>query len=72
MIHKVEALETYAKLGVADRDMKSVLPKGFQFEVDDERLAVLLGDNPYKVAFVKEVDGKEEEKKPKRKSKKKE
>lgn len=70
MKYKVEALDTYTKLGVADKEMKGVLPEGFQFEVDDERLAVLTGDNPYGVAFVKLADS--EEKKPKRKSKKKE
>lgn len=72
MKHKVEALETYTKLGVADMELKEVLPQGFQFEVDDERLAVLTGANAYGVAFVKLVESKEEEKKPKRRAKKKE
>lgn len=58
MLHKVEALDTYAELKVADGKYGKVLEKGFQFEVDDERLDVLLGNNAYHKAFVKLVKEK--------------
>lgn len=56
MLHKVEALDTYERLKVRDAAYDRILPKGFQFEVDDTRLHTLLGNNKYKVAFVKEVE----------------
>lgn len=55
MLHKVKALDTYQKLKVKDASIDEILPVGFEFEVDDARLKVLLGDNKYKVAFVEEV-----------------
>ena len=56
MLHKVEALDTYERLKVRDAVYDRILPNGFQFEVDDTRLHTLLGNNKYKVAFVKEVE----------------
>ena len=80
MLHKVEALDTYERLKVRDGEFDRILPEGFAFEVSDERLKVLLGDNGYKKAFVKLVEEEpteeptEEpaEEKPKRGRKKKE
>lgn len=62
MLHKVEALDTYTKLKVKDGELDKILPQGFQFEVDDTRLNVLLGDNPYKKPFVKLIEEVKEEK----------
>lgn len=56
MLHKVEALNTYTKLKVRDAEYDRILPEGFRFEVDDARLQTLLGNNKYKVAFVKKVE----------------
>lgn len=56
MLHKVVALNTYSKLKVKDAELDKILPEGFQFEVDEARLKVLLGDNSYKTAFVKLVE----------------
>lgn len=56
MKHKVEALDTYARLNIKDAVLDKVLPEGFVFEVEDERLETLLGKNKYKVAFVKLCD----------------
>lgn len=69
MLHKVEALDSYVKLNVYDKGIGKVLPKGYQFEVDDARLEILLGKNQFNLPFVKEL---KEEKKTKKKSKKKE
>lgn len=55
MLHKVEALNTYVRLKVRDAELDRILPEGFQFEVDDARLQTLLGNNKYKVAFVREI-----------------
>lgn len=52
MLHKVVALDTYERLKVADKNEGHV-KEGTIFEVDDERLNVLLGNNYYKVPFVK-------------------
>lgn len=70
MLHKVKALDTYTKMNVMDSEQKDVLKEGFVFEVDDERLKVLLGDNVYGVAFVEKTDDPVAEK-PKRRSRKK-
>lgn len=83
MLHKVVALNTYQRLKVKDGKLDKILPEGFPFEVDDERLKVLLGDNPYKIPFVKvmeteepieaveEVEEPAEEPKPKKRGRKK-
>ena len=59
MLHKVVALNTYQRLKVKDGKLDKILPEGFPFEVDDERLKVLLGDNPYKIPFVKVMETEE-------------
>lgn len=59
MLHKVEALDTYIKFKVKDAEVDRILPPGFVFEVSDARLKTLLGDNPYKIPFVKLLDEKE-------------
>ena len=83
MRFKVEALDAYEVKGIKDSVLKRIPEAGEQFEVDKERLDVLLGDNSYKVAFVKvaeviedikeevKEDIKETKKKPKRATKKK-
>lgn len=58
MKHKVIALDTYKRLSVVDIEHGTVLEPGFEFEVDDNRLSVLLGNNDYETAFVKEVEHK--------------
>lgn len=55
---KVRALDTYQKLKIKDAVIDEVIPAGFEFEVDEERLKVLLGNNSYKVAFVEVIDEK--------------
>lgn len=63
----VIALDTYERLKVVDKEYGAMIPKGTKFEVSEERLQVLLGDNGYHEAFVKlatkEKEAKEEEKK---------
>ena len=56
MKYKVEALRTYTDLNVKDGELDKIIPEGFQFEVDENRLNVLLGNNTYKKAFVKLVE----------------
>lgn len=63
MLHKVVALDTYKRLGVTDIGEGKVLDVGYEFEVNDERLEILLGKNEYKVAFVKKVEKKRARKK---------
>lgn len=53
---RVEALDTYKKLNVKDEKLNRILEKGEQFEVTEERLNILLGNNSYNEAFVKLVD----------------
>lgn len=55
MRYIVEALNTYEKRNISDGVLKRVLKEGNRFEVDKERLDVLLGDNPHKLTFVKLV-----------------
>lgn len=61
MKHKVVALDTYSKRGIKDLVLGFIPEENYEFEVDDERLKVLLGENYYHVAFVKEVKGKAKE-----------
>ncbi len=61
MKYLVEALNTYEERKIEDGVFKRILKAGEQFEVDKERLDVLLGDNTYKVAFVKLVKEIKEE-----------
>lgn len=59
---KVEALDTYENFNCSDFQLSKehgerYVPKeGEQWEVSRARLGVLLGDNVYKVAFVKVVE----------------
>lgn len=53
MKHRVIALNTYQRLKVTDQEMGRIMFEGEEFEVSDDRLHVLLGNNPYKKAFVK-------------------
>lgn len=58
---KVVALDTYKRLGVKDKDKDEILEPNTVFEVSEERAKVLLGANPFKVAFVKIEEPKVEE-----------
>lgn len=56
MKYLVEALPEYEKMNVDDKTLGRVPTAGERWEVDRERLDVLLGDNSYGVAFVKVVE----------------
>lgn len=62
MLHKVIALDTYQRLCVSDSQFKRPLEEGFEFEVDDERLETLLGNNKFNVPFVREIKKKSRKK----------
>ena len=49
---KVKATKAYEEMGVMDAVEQKILPEGYEFEVSVDRLDVLLGNNPYKTAFV--------------------
>lgn len=53
---KVEALNTYKKLSVKDEILNRIPEEGEQFEITNERLDILLGNNSYNTAFVKLVN----------------
>ncbi len=55
MKYKVEALPTYKELDVKDEELKKMPEAGYQWNVSEERLEVLLGNNKYKEAFVKVI-----------------
>ena len=62
MKYLVEALDTYEKHNITDNDLKRVPKVGERFEVNKERLDILLGQNSYNVPFVKlieQIDTKE-------------
>ena len=63
MLHKVIALDTYKRLSVTDIIEGKILEEGFVFEVDDNRLDVLLGNNDYEEAFVKLAEHRKRRKK---------
>lgn len=52
----VEALDTYEKLDISDKELGRVPKAGELFEVSKERLDILLGNNSNKVAFVKLIE----------------
>lgn len=62
---KVIALDTYKKEKIRDGVLKRFPEEGEEFEVTEERLKVLLGENKYKLVFVKikedEVEIKQED-----------
>ena len=68
----VEALNTYEKNSIKDLELNRVPKTGEQFEVTEERLKVLLGENKHKKTFVKVVQSNDEEKPKSKKSKKEE
>ena len=69
---KVVALNTYVEKGVQDKEHGKILEEGTVFEVSEERLDVLMGNNPYKVAFVKVYEEQElKDEKPKKRGRKK-
>lgn len=78
MLHKVVALSTYDEKKLADKELGFRPAEGFEFEVTDERLDLLLGNNIYHVPFVRLADKVEEvveeqpiEEKPKKRGRKK-
>ena len=57
MRFKVEALPIWKERNITCTDLNNKIPKaGEQWEVDKERLDVLLGDNPHNQPFVKLVE----------------
>ena len=56
MKYLVEALDTYEKLDISDKELGRVPLTGELFEVSKDRLEVLLGKNDHNVAFVKLVE----------------
>lgn len=78
MLHKVVALSTYDEKKLVDKELGFRPTEGFEFEVTDERLDLLLGNNIYHVPFVRLADKVEEvveeqpiEEKPKKRGRKK-
>ena len=61
MTHRVVALDTYQKRRIVDQAYGRIMYEGEEFDVSDERLDVLLGNNAYKVPFVKLVEEPKEE-----------
>ncbi len=55
---KVKALDTYEKLNIKDEQLNMIPKKGKIFQVTENRLKVLLGDNRHHVAFVEIVENK--------------
>lgn len=60
---RVEALDTYEKYNVTDNELKRIPKAGEQFEVTQERLYVLLGDNDANRVYVKVIEPVKEEEK---------
>ena len=52
----VEALDTYEKYRVRDKELKIIPKKGERFKVTKERLNVLLGNNSFSTTFVKVIE----------------
>lgn len=65
----VEALDTYKKKLIKDKELGRIPKVGEQFEVSKERLDILLGNNRYGIAFVKEIIKEDKEKTKSKKSK---
>lgn len=55
---KVRALDTYEKLGIKDEQLNIIPKKGKTFQVTEDRLKILLGDNRHQIAFVEIVEDK--------------
>jgi hypothetical protein len=60
MEYKVEALEIYKKRGIIDSFLDRIPEPGEVFEVNKDRLNLLLGNNKYNEAFVKLVEEEKE------------
>lgn len=56
----VEALVTYKEKKVKDKELNRIPEPGEQFEVTEERLEVLLGNNSHNTAFVKVIEETED------------
>jgi len=55
MKYLVRALDTYKLKNIQDNELNKIPEKGYEWEVDQERLDVLLGNNKHKCAFVELV-----------------
>lgn len=53
---KVIALDTYTKKNIKDGELGYKPKEGTEFEVSEERLKVLLGENKYNLVFVKVIE----------------
>lgn len=71
MKYLVEALEIYKTKNIRDKELGRIPEPGEQFEVDKERLDILLEKNPYNTAFVKVIKEIKPIEKPKEGSKEK-
>lgn len=63
---KVIALDTFKKNNLKAKELDRIPNEGELFEVSEERLQILLGDNSYKKVFVKVLEEPKVEK-PKKK-----
>ena len=52
---KVIALDTFKKNNLKAKELDRIPNEGELFEVSEERLQILLGDNSYKKVFVKQL-----------------
>lgn len=55
---KVKALDTYEKNSIKDKELDRIPKAGEIFEVSEERLDILLGNNDYDVPFVEIIKEK--------------
>lgn len=62
MKYKVKALDTYERLGITDKNLKTIVKTGTEFEVDEDRLRVLTGENTYRQRFVEIIKSKKKAK----------
>ena len=53
---KVIALDAFKKNNIKAKELDRIPNDGEIFEVSEERLQILLGDNPYKKVFVKVLE----------------
>lgn len=60
---KVEALDTYERFNVTDKELGRIPKAGEQFEVTNERLNVLMGNNDGGRIYVKIIEPAKEIKK---------
>ncbi len=55
---KVRALDTYERLNIKDEKLNVIPKKGKIFQVTEDRLKILLGDNRHRIPFVEVVEDK--------------